>query len=131
MRRVGNSGRQKATPNEITRTLQEAMLAAATSVGELEFDKKTQRYKATGKNGLLGYLKSLSVNHPATFVTLLGRVLLLPITDEVDHNHIDKPHRTVEEIEAELRKRGIPVDLLLPPYEPSKLKLPPSLRVSH
>lgn len=67
-------GRPKGSSNKTTTVLKDAILLAATSVGE---DGK-------GKNGLTGYLILLAKAQPKAFATLLGRVLPMQITGTDD-----------------------------------------------
>ena len=63
-------GRPKGTPNKTTVALKEAILLAAESAGE----------DGCGSGGLTGYLRSLAVNEPRAFSSLLGRVLPLQVS---------------------------------------------------
>lgn len=65
-------GRQKGTPNKVTKSLKEAILAAGEAVGR---DGK-------GNGGMVGYLKGLAVDQPVAFAGLLGKVLPTQITGE-------------------------------------------------
>lgn len=58
-------GRPKGIPNKTTRALKEAILLAGEQAG--------------GKAGLVGYLERLAHNEPASFATLLGKVLPLQV----------------------------------------------------
>lgn len=65
-------GRPKGSPNKTTAMLKEAILMAATKTGS---DGK-------GKEGLMGYCRSLAVNQPKAFAGLLGKVMPLQVTGE-------------------------------------------------
>jgi hypothetical protein len=74
---------------------------------------------AGGKEGAIGYLKWLAKAYPALYVGMISKALI-PDKLQVDLTH-DTLHRltrepTVEEIEAEFARRGLPVpqDLLGP-----------------
>ena len=58
-------GRPKGVLNKTTRQLKEAILLAAEQAG--------------GREGLVGYLKGLAVDHPNSFAPLLGKVLPLTL----------------------------------------------------
>lgn len=72
--RVGDGtpgpGRPKGVANKTTALLKDAILEAAQQAG--------------GRDGLVGYLKHLAVEHPAPFAGLLGKVLPMQITGEGD-----------------------------------------------
>jgi hypothetical protein len=65
-------GRGKGTPNKTTKILKDAILLAATDVGE----------DGSGKDGLVGYLRTIAMRCPQAFVGLLGRVIPVQITGE-------------------------------------------------
>jgi hypothetical protein len=71
-RRVGDGtpgpGRKKGVPNKTTTLLKDAILKAATEAG--------------GKDGLVGYLKTVALSKPESFTPLLGKVLPLQLTGE-------------------------------------------------
>lgn len=81
-------GRKKGTPNKAPALLKEATLMAAELVGS---DGK-------GKDGLVGYLKFIAQKHPASFTTLLNKILPMqlvgdkdrPISLEISADQIDK-----------------------------------------
>src|SRR5262249_28140477 len=60
-KRAANSGRKKGQANRTTRLLKDAILEAATLVGQ----------DGRGKDGLVGYLKSLAVKEKAVYARLL------------------------------------------------------------
>ncbi len=65
-------GRVKGTPNKTTKTLKEAILAAAEACGE---DGK-------GKGKLVGYLTGLARRDDKAFAALLGKVLPMTIAGD-------------------------------------------------
>lgn len=65
----GNPGKPVGAVSKTTKSLKEAILLAAESVGK---DGK-------GLRGLTGYLEMLAQNEPASFCSLLGKVLPLTI----------------------------------------------------
>lgn len=77
-------GRKKGSVNKTTALLKEAILGAATEVGE----------DGTGKDGLMGYCAFLARSEPKAFSTLLGRVLPMQIAGDPDN-----PIRTVSTVE--------------------------------
>ena len=63
-------GRQKGTPNKITRTLREAILQALEEAG--------------GKGGAVEYLRSQANLSPGAFLSLVGKVLPLTIKEQIE-----------------------------------------------
>lgn len=61
-------GRPKGVPNKSTTLLKDAILQAAEQAG--------------GKDGLVGYLKSVALSKPESFTPLLGKVLPMQITGD-------------------------------------------------
>lgn len=97
--RAPNTGRAKGTRNRTTTLLKDAILTAATLVGE----------NGKGKDGLVGYLKMLAVKEKVVYARLLEKVLPLQIAVE-DRT---KPQYTVAEAAQKLRERGLPVPSLM------------------
>jgi len=64
-----NTGRKKGVPNKLTRTLKEAIVLAAEAEGS---DGK-------GRDGLVGYLRSVARDRPAVYTQLLGKLLPLEV----------------------------------------------------
>jgi hypothetical protein len=93
--RPPNSGRAKGTRNKRTALLKDAILKAATLVGQ---DGK-------GKDGLVGYLKMLAIKERAVYSRLLEKVL--PMQVHVADDAVTK--YTAEEAAQRLRERGLPV----------------------
>lgn len=61
-------GRPKGVPNKTTTALKEAILLAAEQAG--------------GKGGTVAYLKLMAHAEPASFMSLLGKVLPMQVTGE-------------------------------------------------
>lgn len=126
--RPPGSGRVIGQPNKTTQLLKDAILMAAEMVGEVEEivlegsgeddERPRIKLKYSGKDGLTGYLRWLATKHPASFTTLLAKVL--PLQVRVDGS-VKRTYRNVEEIRAELTRRGVRLDRLLRP----PLALPP------
>lgn len=64
-------GRQKGTPNKMSRTLKEAILEAAELAG--------------GQGGVTGYLTAQASANPTAFLSLLGKVLPMQVTGDKDN----------------------------------------------
>jgi hypothetical protein len=90
-----DAGRKKGTHNRTTTLLKEAILEAATLLGD----------NGKGRDGLVGYLKMLATRERAVYARLLEKVLPLQVHVE------DKttPIYSAAEAVAKLRERGLPV----------------------
>lgn len=82
------AGRKKGSQVKCTTALKEAVVTAATLVGQ---DGK-------GKGGLIGYLKDLAINEKKAFAGLLGKAMPLLLTGDKDDplviqivKHADSP----------------------------------------
>lgn len=71
---AAGKGRAKGVPNKTTRALKEAILLAAERVGR----------DGNGQRGITGYLEMLAQREPASFASLLGKVLPLQVTGPGD-----------------------------------------------
>lgn len=101
-------GRKKGVPNKMTTLLKDAIVEAASLVGE----------DGQGKDQLIGYLKDLARTEKKAYASLLGRVLPYHIVGKFE-NETTVVH-TVEELEAALRERGLPAGNIFEPsgYQP-------------
>jgi hypothetical protein len=95
-------GRQKGTPNVITKDLKIAIVEAAHRLGK---DGK-------GKDGLVGYLMALAATDTKTFGSLLRALLPLQIAPETD---TVVTFRSAEELREKLIAQGVPPSLLPEP----------------
>lgn len=81
-------GRHKGVPNKLTMTIKSAIEGAGNDLGELEpvwssVDRRGNPkpgariiwWKATGRDGLQGYLRSLAIIKPSAYAGLIGRLL--------------------------------------------------------
>jgi hypothetical protein len=108
-------GRPLGSKNKMGRDLMALVMQAAENVGYIERDGNNN-WVATRKGGVLAYLEWAAVHKAERFLALMGRVAPKQTYTEVTHRD---GSMTDTEIEAELRERGLPVDLL-----PFLLKLP-------
>jgi hypothetical protein len=92
------------------------VMEAAEELGFLRKDPETKELVATGEGGVKGYLRWIGINRPDRFVALMAHVAPKQVFADVTHH---ENSMTDTEIEAEMRERGLPVDLL-----PFLLKLP-------
>jgi hypothetical protein len=86
------------------------VMEAAEELGFLRKDPETKEFHATGEGGVKGYLRWIGINRPDRFVALMAHVAPKQVFADVTHHDNSM---TDAEIEAELRERGLPVDLLL------------------
>jgi hypothetical protein len=66
-------GRKKGTPNKISSALKEAILEAAENAGK--------RLKPDAESGTVAYMEQIAIQEPASFCSLLGKVLPITIAD--------------------------------------------------
>lgn len=100
-------GRPKGSPNKMGHDLMTLVMQAAENVGFVEKNEKGE-WVATGKGGTLKYLEWAAVNKSECFLALMARVAPKQVFADITR----RSAKTVEEIEAELRDRGLPLDLL-------------------
>lgn len=96
-RRPG-AGRKAGTPNKTTVALKEGLILAAEAEGS---DKK-------GKDGLVGYLRTLARREPAVFGRLLEKLLPYQLTGK-DGGPVVMEHTTKETLIARMKERGLPI----------------------
>jgi hypothetical protein len=109
------AGRPPGATNKTTQILKDALLNAASELGFLEEimlidddGKETGiiKLKKTGVDGMQGYLEWVGVNHPRTFVALLGRVLPTQLNIKTASS-LKVTYKTVEETRQALKEYGI------------------------
>jgi len=76
---IKTGGRTKGTPNKTTALLKDAILQAATEAG--------------GNEGLVGYLTQQASENPGPFMSLLGKVLPMQITGDLQLSITTKEQR--------------------------------------
>ena len=103
-----NPGRPKGSRNKMGSDLMTLVMQAATETGFIRKDEKTGEMIGTGEEGALGYLKWAAIHKADRFIALMARVAPKHVFADVTHN----TPMTREEVEAELRERGFPVELL-------------------
>jgi hypothetical protein len=64
---INRPGRPKGSLNKITRTMKDAIVAAAEELGHIDFDKWREHLKGDPKNGMKQFFKALAVNEMRTF----------------------------------------------------------------
>ena len=91
---------------------------AALGLPEVERNEKgvITNIRWNGNQGLLGYLIHIATTEPRSYVGLLGRVLPLDVNARVMRDEVPVC-RNANELAAELRNRGIPIDALLTTVE--------------
>jgi hypothetical protein len=108
-RRESSRGRPKGSPNKMDHDLMTMVMETAAELGFLRKDPETKELVATGEGGARGYLKWIGINRPDRFVALMARVAPKHVFADVTHQN---DALTEAEIEAELRERGLPLELL-------------------
>jgi|SRR5688572_20262733 len=107
-------GREKGTPNRITRTVKDWLLAATEASG----------HDGKGKDGAIGYLVWLSRNEPVAYAALLGRVIPMQIQASLSGNveHSGTVKLTADQLAERLKARGLPVPTLIE-HDPNEFDL--------
>jgi hypothetical protein len=77
-------GRPKGSPNKITADLKRAILEAAEAAG--------------AEGGTVGYLTTQATANPASFLTLLGKVLPMQLQGDPDHPIITVIERRIVKV---------------------------------
>jgi hypothetical protein len=110
-----SKGRARGQRNRTTVMLKDAVLKAATLIGQ----------DGRGKNGLTGYLMMLAVKERAVYARLLEKVLPM----QLELKDKTAPPYTAEEAVARLRERRLPVPpallALVGPQEDATLEATP------
>jgi hypothetical protein len=101
-------GRPPGSPNKMGHDLMTLVMEAAAETGFVAKDEKGQPV-ATGNEGVKGYLKWAALHKAERFLALMARVAPKQVFADVTHHDAVM---TREEVEAEMRERGIPVELL-------------------
>lgn len=81
-------GRKKGVPNKTTRLLKEAIIQAAVDAG--------------GEGGLIGYLTEQAKTSPTAFMSLLGKIIPLQVTDDTNDA---------------LRAKGLAIEFIEPSHD--------------
>lgn len=118
-KRPPQAGRRRGSPNRTTGLLKEAVLLAAELEGDVtlqEFKTAAQLHResdheAAKRGGLVGYLRYVARAYPQSFVTLLNCVLPLQVRVDARSQTVV---RTVSEIRAEMSRRGVPLEAVMP-----------------
>jgi hypothetical protein len=74
--------------------------------------------KATGKGGIRGYLRWAAVHQSTQFIPQLGRVMPLQVNVKDATKPPRVPYRSLDEIRAALRAKGIDPDVIERSMEP-------------
>ena len=104
--------------------LAQLILDAAAEAGFVKVEKGVRL--ATGEDGLLGYLRWLAVHEPRTYAGLIGRALPYQVQDTTPKHRV----LSRQEVEEELKLRGLPTELLAvlratpAPLDPGEIENP-------
>lgn len=99
--RPEGAGRAKGTENKVKSLLKDALILAASNVG----NAKTSLKHGTG--GLIGYLERCAVVERVAYMRLLEKLLPYQITGK-DGGSISMTHATKEELVLRFKERGLP-----------------------
>jgi hypothetical protein len=109
--RKKTGGRKRGVRNKKTTIMMEAVLLAAESIGS----------DGAGKDGLVGYLTTVARKNVPVFCKLLAQVMVLQEAEpkEKPAEPVVRGKLTLEELKAELKKRGLPTAIFFDPdYRP-------------
>lgn len=100
------AGRPRGSQNKISVEVKEAVVNAAMNIG----------YDGKGEGGLIGYLEKMAKIEPRSFMSLLGRCVPVNL---VMKGTIQHEILTPEQLIAQLKERGVPVERIFgPPVQP-------------
>jgi ParB-like nuclease domain len=99
-------GRPKGSPNTLGLSLRQIIIQAGENVGNVGEDKDGNRIN--GEGGMLGYVEWLARNEPKSYAVLLRGVM----PAEIRATMTLRPMLTFEEACAEMRARGLPMELI-------------------
>ena len=100
---------RKGSPNRMGHDLMSMVMETAEELGFLRKNPETKELEATGEGGIKGYLKWIGIHKAERFVALMSHIAPKQVFADVTHRN---DALTKDEIEAELRDRGLPLDLL-------------------
>lgn len=96
--RTKTGGRKAGTPNKMTRNLIEAVLAGGEAAGN-----------KVGRDGLVSYFKWVALNHPASYLSLVGRMPQQPEPEQTSPSEGKVILRTVEDFRNAMIRFGVPM----------------------
>ncbi len=107
------AGRKKGVVNKTTQVLKDAILIAASNVGDERAERLIEQARDAGidltsvNGGLVGYLEMAARSEMKSFLPLLGKVLPLVIKADMDVTLMDRAQREAEHFTRQLeRLRG-------------------------
>jgi hypothetical protein len=106
MARPEGAGRKSGSVNKTTKLLKEALMLAAEAEGR----------DGAGKDGLVGFLRSMSRREPVAFMRMLEKLLPYQLTGK-DGSPMQLVHSTKEQVVERFKERGLPLP-------PSLLEMP-------
>jgi len=104
------AGRRKGAVNKTTQVLKEAILIAASNVGDEIAQSLLDRAKEEGvdigsvNGGLVGYLEMAARSEMKSFLPLLGKVLPLVLKADIDVSVVERAQREAEHFTRQLER---------------------------
>lgn len=96
--RPEGAGRKPGQQNKTTKLLKEAIIEAAEAEGR----------DGNGKQGLVGFLRTLSRREPAVFGRLMEKLLPYQLTGK-DGSPMQMVHTTKDQVVERFKERGLPL----------------------
>jgi hypothetical protein len=106
-------GRPKGSANKLPLEAKEAIIEALTKFGDggdlIEAADGVYEREGGGRDGLVGFVTLVAKRELKSAAMLFAKVIPMQMNASVLHKS-DEPYRSVEEIEADMRSRGIPLE---------------------
>lgn len=121
-------GRVRGQPNKFNQHLKDLIVLAADEVGDVTMylqngteDEEGKIIKNTveDRGGALGYLKWLAVHEPKSYAAMLARMIPQDVMVG-PQGPSEEVYETREELEAELKRRGLPTTPIFSRTPPQK-----------
>jgi hypothetical protein len=101
-----NRGRHLGSVGRITRTMKDAVIAAADELGQVDPALWPEHVKGDPGQGMKGFFKTLALKELRTFGVIVARLIPTHVTTHKLPRYVSE-----EQLKAELREAGLPEDL--------------------